>query len=72
MKVYSVDKNKDCIELVFKSEDDADSAFNEILASKNGVGEITDMTGRKCQVYVSYGYSTAKSDIMGVLEKEVK
>jgi hypothetical protein len=70
MKIYAVGKDNNCIELNFASEDAADLEFNQIVKSKNGIGEIKDMTGKKKEINVFYGYSTHKGDICCLLEKK--
>jgi len=70
MKVYAVGSNNKCIELYFKTEEDADLAFNSATTSPEGIGKITDMFGKKHFVNIFSGYSKQRSEIIYVLEKQ--
>lgn len=70
MKVYAVGNNNKCVELYFKSEEDADLAFNSASTSKDGIGAVTDMSGKKHYVNIFSGYSKQRSEIVYVLEKQ--
>jgi hypothetical protein len=68
MKIYAVDYENKCIDMDFKSEEEADEVFNAILSSgncnENTIEIVTDSKGKTFKIIASKGYSKNRTEIM--------
>jgi len=71
MKLYAIDYDNKCVSMEFRSEQEADEAFNSAFLSENGVGDIVDSKGNIYKIFVSKGYSKNRTEILYYVESGV-
>lgn len=72
MKFYAIDQDNNCVNLDFKSEQEADEAFNSILSSMvDDIGEVVDSKGKSYKIFVSKGYSRSRTEILYFIEPKL-